>query len=359
MKKTVIRVVSIAFALVLIGCVLFGQTIKNRNTPKVQFVHAKSGSLSWTHALNGEFVWKHTEDIYLNDAQSYELIVTDLPAVVGEYLDSGSVVIKGIVSSQYDRDCVKLEDELRNIAFQLNLLQYEENDSNQNERLIEYKRQYYLSEHTLLESRLNELEMRKSRLETVVNEGGGYFVQYYLTEGDIYGGVSAVYCISLDERPVIQFELPKTAQINQHDSISFACEGDQSYFCTITDVYEQNGINYVEAIPEEQFWIDNTIDEVISRSVHADYTAYSERYQTLIPSNAVHISESEAYIYLAVSEQGYWSEDYIVKRMPVTVLAQSGMYTAVSENILGSENIIISDERMFLNEGAYVMESLP
>lgn len=359
MKKVAIRIFSIIFTIVLIGCVLFGQTIKNRNIPQVQFEHAKSGSLSWTYRLVGEFIWKRTEDIVLKDAQTYALVVTELPISAGDYLDNDTTVIRGVVSSQYDRDCMRIEDDMRRFAFNIELLQYEQTAQNQDDKLVKQKKEFFISEYSLLSSRLEELVELKKRLETVVNKEYGYLVQYYLTEGDIYSGTNAAYCISLDEKPLIRFVLPDTVEINQYNSIQFFCAEDQTYLCTISELYEDKGIRYAEAIPEEKFWINNAVDDVMFRSVYADYLMHSERYQTLLPSKAIHIGEDGAYVYLALSEQGYWSEDYVVKRMPVTVLAQSNIYTAILERILGSENIIISDEFMSFNEGEYVMESLP
>lgn len=355
MKRIIIRVISISFALCLIFCVLFGQTIKARHTPAVQFAHARSGSLSHNHILYGRFVWDNVEDIHLPDAQSYPILITELPLKMGEPLGYKAIVLRGIVTSIYQRDYTSLEDKIRKCEYEIDLLSLEEKYSTGNTYIIEHKKKYQQSEKNLLNIRLNSLEALKTRLETVRSSAPGYFIQYYVVEGDLYSGTSAAYCFTPDQYPVLLFEAPESIIIHEK-ALAFSLPAGQQYRCTVIDQYTENGKHIIKAIPEKAFWSDHSIESIIDRSAYISYTANSEHYETLIPSAAIHAYENETYVYLAVKENSYWSENYVVKRKPITIIASGDAYTAVAENVMSSENIIVTDEPLSLIVGEPVQE---
>ena len=59
---------------------------------------------------------------------------------------------------------------------------------------------------------------------------------------------------------------------------------------------------------------------------------------------------------MASLEKGYWSEDYVVQKRPVTVINTSNEYSAIAERIMNSDYIILADNNTQLREGIYVRE---
>lgn len=154
--------------------------------------------------------------------------------------------------------------------------------------------------------------------------------------------------------PIIRFEspdiLPMEVDSLQFDYFSIAYHG------AVVNQYIENGKQYVEVMPEAIFWENKSAEHVVNQVVYVKYICYSERYHTIIPNRALHISENGSFIYLASLEKGYWSEDYVVQKRPVTVIDTSNEYSAIAERIMDSDYIILADDNTQLREGIYVRD---
>lgn len=154
--------------------------------------------------------------------------------------------------------------------------------------------------------------------------------------------------------PIIRFESPDLLPMNI-DSLQFGYL-NMLYHSAVINQFFENGKQYVEVMPEAIFWDNHSAESVVNQVVYANYLRCSERYHTIIPSKALHIIEHGSFIYLASLEKGYWSEDYVVQKRPVTVINTSNEYSAIAERIMNSDYIILADNNTQLREGIYVRE---
>lgn len=157
--------------------------------------------------------------------------------------------------------------------------------------------------------------------------------------------------------PIICFESPDILPMYV-DSLQFDYLSMPYYGAVINQFFE-NGKQYVEVMPEAIFWENKSAEYVVNQVVYVKYIRYSERYHTIIPNRAIHITENGSFIYLASLEKGYWSADYVVQKRPVTVIDTSNEYSAIAERIMDSDYIILPDDNAQLREGMYVREGKP
>ena len=305
--------------------------------------------------MSGEFVWENISNIILPDAYMYPISIIELPVTVGTLLGSDTVILNGMLSRQYYYDITTLQDSLRLCEFKLGLLLYENKQNDQNQNLVSYKERFYSNECSILRERISELERIKNQLEVVKSEDSAHFVCYYVSQNDMYDGMSAAYGISYDEAPIVGFSFPSTMRLNVGDKLQMSIDDRQMYMITVTDVNTYNGICRAKAVPDKMLWNDYELCEIISSKLIVYYEYNSNHYSTLIPTSAIKVAGDESFIYIADEKHGYWSNNFVVRSMPVTILEQSESYTAISERVFTYENIIISND-VLLQEGEYVME---
>ena len=58
---------------------------------------------------------------------------------------------------------------------------------------------------------------------------------------------------------------------------------------------------------------------------------------------------------LAVREPSYWSYDYVVRTMPVTVLERGDSHTAIAEKLFTSDPVILAPDTMLM-DGQRILE---
>ena len=80
-----------------------------------------------------------------------------------------------------------------------------------------------------------------------------------------------------------------------------------------------------------------------------------DRYSTIVPNAAIYTLDGQAYVRLAVREPSYWSYDYVVRTMPVTVIERGDSHTAISEKLFTSDPVILAPDTMLM-DGQRILE---
>ena len=314
--KKLIKIFAAVFAAGLVFCVLFGQTIRDRDTVKVSFGFAQSGSISREMTLPGAFVWTNTEDILFEDARSYPLRVTGIMASPGDRLDSSVAVLSGDLLRPFAEKREGLQSLLRYYAHRLALLRLEERTQASGQDARALQRAYYAGEYTRVKEEMGSMDEIQLQLESMHCPTPAYFVQSYLDVGEIYDGTGAAFQISYDERPQIRFELPAGVALSPGDAMQFSMDSDAAYFCTVASIERQNDAAVALAMPDPAMW---------------------NEYR------------------LAVREPSYWSYDYVVRTMPVTVIERGDSHTAISEKLFTSDPVILAPDTMLM-DGQRILE---
>ena len=353
--KKLIKIFAAVFAAGLVFCVLFGQTIRNRDTVKVSFGFAQSGSISREMTLPGAFVWTNTEDILFEDARSYPLRVTGIMASPGDRLDSSVAVLSGDLLRPFAEKREGLQSLLRYYAHRLALLRLEERTQASGQDALALQRAYYAGEYARVKEEMGSMDEIQLQLESMHCPAPAYFVQSYLDVGEIYDGTGAAFQISYDERPQIRFELPAGVALSPGDAMQFSMDSDAAYFCTVASIERQSDAAVALAMPDPAMWNEYRPEEALAATPRVHYVYRSERYSTIVPNAVIYTLDGQAYVRLAVREPSYWSYDYVVRTMPVTVIERGDSHTAIAEKLFTSDPVILAPDTMLM-DGQRVLE---
>lgn len=353
--KKLIKIFAAVFAAGLVFCVLFGQTIRNRDTVKVSFGFAQSGSISREMTLPGAFVWTNTEDILFEDARSYPLRVTGIMASPGDRLDSSVAVLSGDLLRPFAEKREGLQSLLRYYAHRLALLRLEERTQASGQDALALQRAYYAGEYARVKEEMGSMDEIQLQLESMHCPAPAYFVQSYLDVGEIYDGTGAAFQISYDERPQIRFELPAGVALSPGDAMQFSMDSDAAYFCTVASIERQSDAAVALAMPDPAMWNEYRPEEALAATPRVHYVYRSERYSTIVPNAVIYTLDGQAYVRLAVREPSYWSYDYVVRTMPVTVIERGDSHTAISEKLFTSDPVILAPDTMLM-DGQRILE---
>ena len=353
--KKLIKIFAAVFAAGLVFCVLFGQTIRNRETVKVSFGFAQSGSISREMTLPGAFVWTNTEDILFEDARSYPLRVTGIMVSPGDRLDSSVAVLSGDLLRPFAEKREALQSLLRYYAHKLSLLWLEERTQASGRGARALQRAYYAGEYARVKEKMDGMDEIQLQLESMHCPAPAYFVQSYLDVGEIYDGTGAAFQISYDERPQIRFELPAGIALSPGDAMQFSMDSNAAYFCTVASIARQSDAAVALAMPDPAMWNEYRPEEALAATPWVHYVYRSERYSTIVPNAAIYILDGQAYVRLAVREPSYWSYDYVVRTMPVTVIERGDSHTAIFEKLFTSDPVILAPDTMLM-DGQRVLE---
>lgn len=355
MKKKLIKIFAAIFAAGLVFCVLFGQTIRDRDTVKVSFGFAQSGSVSREMTLSGAFVWANTEDILFDDAYSYPLRVTGIMVSPGDRLDSSVAVLSGDLLRPLAEKREELESLLRYYAHRLALLRLEERTQASGRDALALQRAYYAAEYARVKEEMGAMDEIQLQLESMHCPAPAYFVQSYLGVGEIYDGTGAAFQISYDERPQIRFELPAGVALSPGDAMQFSMDSDAAYFCTVASIERQSDAAVALAMPDPAMWNEYRPADALAATPRVHYVYQSERYDTIVPNAAIYTLDGQAYVRLAVREPSYWSYDYVVRTMPVTVIERGDSHTAIAEKLFTSDPVILAPDTMLM-DGQRILE---
>ena len=355
MKKKLIKIFAAIFAAGLVFCVLFGQTIRDRDTVKVSLGFAQSGSISREMTLPGAFVWTNTEDILFEDARSYPLRVTGIMVSPGDRLDSSVAVLSGDLLRPFAEKREGLQSLLRYYAHRLALLRLEERTQASGQDARALQRAYYAGEYARVKEEMGSMDEIQLQLESMHCPAPAYFVQSYLDVGEIYDGTGAAFQISYDERPQIRFELPAGVALSPGDAMQFSMDSDAAYFCTVASIERQSDAAVALAMPDPALWNEYRPADALAATPRVHYVYQSERYDTIVPNAAIYTLDGQAYVRLAVREPSYWSYDYVVRTMPVTVLERGDSHTAIAEKLFTSDPVILAPDTMLM-DGQRILE---
>ena len=137
--------------------------------------------------------------------------------------------------------------------------------------------------------------------------------------------------------------------------MQFSMGSDAAYSCTVASVERQSDAAVALAMPDPAMWNEYGPGDALAATPRVHYVYRSERYNTIVPNAAIYTLDGQAYVRLAVREPSYWSYDYVVRTMPVTVIERGDSHTAISEELFTSDPVILAPDTMLM-DGQRILE---
>ena len=114
--------------------------------------------------------------------------------------------------------------------------------------------------------------------------------------------------------------------------MQFSMDSDAAYFCTVASIERQSDAAVALAMPDPALWNEYRPADALAATPRVHYVYQSERYDTIVPNAAIYTLDGQAYVRLAVREPSYWSYDYVVRTMPVTVIERGDSIRQLPKN---------------------------
>ena len=167
--------------------------------------------------------------------------------------------------------------------------------------------------------------------------------------------------IAVDESELASAEIPCTIDIYRETILPARIYIDMADIMTSVMSGTAAGASFSECYIEMTFTEFDSVDEItvpeeaLAATPRVHYVYRSERYSTIVPNAAIYTLDGQAYVRLAVREPSYWSYDYVVRTMPVTVIERGDSHTAISEKLFTSDPVILAPDTMLM-DGQRILE---
>jgi hypothetical protein len=170
--------------------------------------------------------------------------------------------------------------------------------------------------------------------------------------GDLYGGTTPLYSISRNEFPFVTIPINELLTNGDYQNNSYSVEYmGKDYHCQIKD--SENGEFVLE--PDKLLFSTYSIDELLGKPLKVTSVVPKLSSEAAVPSTAIIEKGAKKFIYTAVKQKGLWEEEYIAKKVEVSVGASDHKYASITAN-LKEDTIILDKWDRSITEGQRVYE---
>jgi hypothetical protein len=170
--------------------------------------------------------------------------------------------------------------------------------------------------------------------------------------GDLYSGTTPLYTISQNEFPSITIPINELSTNGDYQNNSYSAEYmGKDYRCQIKNF--ENGKFVLE--PDKLLFTTYSIDELLGKPLKVTSMAPKVPTEIAIPVTAIIEKGAKKFIYTVVKQKGLWEEEYIAKKVEVSVGASDHKYASITTN-LKEDTIILDKWDRSITEGQRVYE---
>jgi hypothetical protein len=170
--------------------------------------------------------------------------------------------------------------------------------------------------------------------------------------GDLYDGTAPLYTISLNEFPSVTIPINELSTNGDYQNNSYSVKYlGKEYHCQIKNF--ENGKFVLE--PDKLLFTTYSVDELLGKPLKVTSVVPKIPTETAVPASAIIEKDTKKFIYTAVKQKGLWEEEYIAKKVEVSVSASDHKYASITAN-LKEDTIILDKWDRSITEGQRVYE---